>query len=136
MEDMAQKMKEVEMDGEQFETPCQAVEAVMMEKAIIAEKEKKPFITSYKQALEVVRNGGIPDWGKIIGIVVKADMFGIGYQPDQRSSRQNRGRRPSVTFVSAGMLDSDHTYTVGEEIDSDRELESWIKSCVPGDWKA
>ena len=107
-----------------------------MENAIGVGKEKKPSVSSYKQALEMLRNGGIPGWGKIIGIVVKADMFGIGYRPGQDSSEQNRGRRPSFTFVSAGMLDSDHAYTVGEEIDSDRELESWIKSCVPGSWKA
>ncbi|KAI5383113.1 hypothetical protein KIW84_070499 [Lathyrus oleraceus] len=121
MGDMTQKMKEVEMDGGKFETLRQAVEDVTVEKAIIAEKEKKPSISSYKQALEMLRNGGIPGWGKIIGIVVKADMFGIGYQPDQGSSRQNRGRRPSFTFVSAGMLDSDYAYTV-EEGEEDCDL--------------
>ena len=63
-------------------------------------------------------------------------MFGIGYLPDQESSRQNRGRHPPFTFLSVGMLDPGHACTVGEEIDSDRELEVWIKSCVPGNWKA
>ncbi|KAI5419511.1 hypothetical protein KIW84_043615 [Lathyrus oleraceus] len=122
MGDMTQKLKEVEMDCGKFETPCQAVEAVTVKKAIIAEKKKKkPSIFSYKQALEVVRNGGIPGWGKIIGIVVKADMFGIDYQPDQGSSRQYRERRPPFTFVSAGMFDSDYAYTVGEEIGSNQE---------------
>ncbi|KAI5400852.1 hypothetical protein KIW84_065633 [Lathyrus oleraceus] len=48
-------------------------------------------------------------------------MFGIGYHPGQDSSEQNRGRRPSFTFVSAGMLDSDHAYTV-EEGEEDCDL--------------
>ena len=136
MRETTQKMMGVEMDGEKFETPSQAVETVKVENAILAEKEKKLSISSYKQAMEVVKNGEALGWGKIIDIVVKADMFGVGYQPDQESSRQNRGRRQPFTFVSAGMLDPGHACTVGEEIDSDRELESWIKSCVPGNWKA
>ncbi|KAI5383260.1 hypothetical protein KIW84_070606 [Lathyrus oleraceus] len=136
MGETIQRMMEAEMDGEKFETPRQAVGTVKVEDAILAEKEKKLSISSYKQAMEVVKNGEALGWGKIINIVVKADMFGVGYQPDQESSRQNRGRCQPFTFVSAGMLDPGHACTVGEEIDSDRELESWIKSCVPGNWKA
>ena len=116
--------------------PSLAVETIKVKNAVGVEKEKKPSISSYKQAVEVVRNGGIPGWGQIIGIVVKADMFGIGYQPDQDSSEQNRGRRPLFTFISAGMLDSSHTGAVGKEIDSDCEIDQWIRSCVPGNWKA
>ncbi|KAI5393045.1 hypothetical protein KIW84_060264 [Lathyrus oleraceus] len=116
------------MDDVRCQALSLAAETVKVENAIGVEKEKKPSISSYKQALEVVRNGGIPGWGQIMGIVVKADMFGIGYRPGQDSSEQNRGRRPSFTFVSAGMLDSDHAYTVGEETDSDWEIDQWIKS--------
>jgi hypothetical protein len=136
MRDTIQRMVEVEMDGGNFETPSQAVETVQVENAFVAEKEKKLSISSYKQALEVVKNREAQGWGRIIDIVVKADMFGVGYQPDQESSRQNRGCRPPYTFVSAGMLDPGHACTIGEGIDCDRELESWIKSCVPGNWKA
>ena len=134
-ESVQRKMK-VEMDDVRCKAPSLAVETIKVKNAVGVEKEKKPSISSYKQAVEVVRNGGIPGWGQIIGIVVKADMFGIGYHPGQDSSEQNRGRRPSFTFVSAGMLDSDHAYTVGKETDSDWEIDQWIKSCVPGSWKA
>ena len=135
MKDTTQKMKEVEMDDVRCKAPSLAVETVQVEKALVAEKEKKLSISSYKQALEVVKNKEAQGWGRIIDIVVKADMFGIGY-PDQESSRPNRGRRPPYIFVSAGMLNSDHACSVSEEIDRDRELELWIKSCVPGNWKA
>ncbi|KAI5412589.1 hypothetical protein KIW84_057306 [Lathyrus oleraceus] len=135
MGDTTQKMKEVEMDIGKLEIPSQAIETVQVESALVVEKEKKLSISSYKQALEVVKNQEARGWGRIIDIVVKADMFGIGY-PDQESSRPNRGRRPPYIFVSAGMLDSDHACSVSEEIDRDRELELWIKSCVPGNWKA
>ncbi|XP_050910791.1 uncharacterized protein LOC127125973 [Lathyrus oleraceus] len=133
MRDTTQKM--VEMDSEKFETPGQAIETIKVENAVVIGKEKKLSISSYKQALEVVKNKEARGWGRIIDIVVKADMFGIGY-PDQESSRPNRGRRPPYIFVSAGMLNSDQACSVSGEIDRDRELELWIKSCVPGDWKA
>ncbi|XP_050903652.1 uncharacterized protein LOC127117621 [Lathyrus oleraceus] len=131
--DTTQRIKEEEIDKEKFETPSQAIETAKVENAV--EKEKKLSISSYKQALEVVKNKEARGWGRIIDIVVKADMFGIGY-PDQESSRPNRGRRPPYIFVSAGMLNSDQACSVSEEIDRDRELELWIKSCVPGNWKA
>ncbi|KAI5417544.1 hypothetical protein KIW84_042230 [Lathyrus oleraceus] len=136
MRETIQGIIEVEMDDVRCKAPRLAVETVQVENVIIAGKEKKPSISSYKQAVEVVRNGGIPGWGRIIGIVVKADMFWIGYQEGQDSSERNRGRRPPFAFISAGMLDSVHADAVSEEIDSDRKLKSWIKSCVPGSWKA
>jgi hypothetical protein len=136
MGDTTQKMKEVETDSEKVETPSQAIETVKVENALVVEKEKRLSISSYKQALEVVKSREAQGWGRIIDIVVKADMFGVGYQPDQESSRPNRGCRPPYTFVSAGMLDPDHARSVSEEIDHDRELEAWIKSCVPENWKA
>ncbi|KAI5443919.1 hypothetical protein KIW84_012519 [Lathyrus oleraceus] len=89
-------MTEVEMDDEKCETPSQAVETVKVEKAICAKKEKKLSISSYKQALEVVKNGEALGWGKIIDMVVKADMFGVGYQPDQDSEaivKEEKGQR-------------------------------------------
>ncbi|KAI5403379.1 hypothetical protein KIW84_050810 [Lathyrus oleraceus] len=130
-----QKMKKVEMDDVRCRAPSLAVETVQVENALVVEKEKKLSISSYKQALEVVKNKEAQGWGRIIDIVVKADMFGVGYQPDQESSRPNKGCRPPYPFVSAGMLDPDHACSVSEEIDRDRELELWIKSCVLGNWK-
>ncbi|KAI5444087.1 hypothetical protein KIW84_012631 [Lathyrus oleraceus] len=136
MREIIQRMMEVEMGDEICETPCQAVETVKVENAIVTEKEKKPSISSYKQAMEVVKNGEALGWGKIIDIVVKADMLEVGYHPDQDSSGQNKGRRQPFPFISVGMLNLGHACTVGEEIDGDCELDSWIKSCVPGNWKA
>jgi hypothetical protein len=136
MRETIQGMIEVGMDDVRCKAPSLAVETVKVENAILAEKEKKLSISSYKQALEVVKNREAQGWGKIIDIVVKADMFGVGYQPDQDLFGQNRGCRPPFTFVSAGMLDPGHACTVGGEIDSDCELDSWIKACVPGNWKA
>jgi hypothetical protein len=107
-----------------------------VENVRVTEKEKKLSISSYKQALEVVRNKEAQGWGRIIDIVAKADMFGVGYHPDLESSRPDRGCRPPYTFVSAGMLDPGHARSVAEDVDSDRELEAWIKSCVPSNWKA
>ncbi|KAI5410441.1 hypothetical protein KIW84_055810 [Lathyrus oleraceus] len=132
--------KYVEMDGEIWETPSQAFETVKVENALFAKEEEKPSISSYKQAAEVVKSGEAPGWGKMMDIAAKKDRFGVGYQPGRGSSGQGRGCRPSFTFTSAGMLDPDNICMVGEEVDSDCEIDQWIKSCVPGmevqNWKA
>ncbi|KAI5436503.1 hypothetical protein KIW84_022844 [Lathyrus oleraceus] len=136
MRETIQRMMDVEMDGVICETPGQVVEAVKVENTIVAEKETKMSISSYKQAMELVKSGEAQGWGRMVDIMVKADRFGVGYQEGQDSSEQNRGRRQPFTFASAGMLDPGHACAVGKEIDSDCELDSWIKSCVPGNWKA
>ncbi|KAI5425842.1 hypothetical protein KIW84_031605 [Lathyrus oleraceus] len=83
---------------------------VRVENAVFVKEEKKPSISSCKQAAEVVKSGEAP------------------------------GRRQPFTFTSAGMLDPYHICAVGEETDSDCELDGWIKPCVPGmeiqNWKA
>ncbi|XP_050908426.1 uncharacterized protein LOC127122062 [Lathyrus oleraceus] len=95
----------VEMDGEIFETPSQAFETVKVENVVFTEREKKPSIASYKQAVEVVKSGEAPGWGRVIDVAVKKDKFGIGYQSGQGLSGPNKGRRQPFTFTSAGMLD-------------------------------
>jgi hypothetical protein len=131
--------KYVEMDGEIWETPSQAFETVKVENALFAKEEEKPSISSYKQAAEVVKNGEAPGWGRMMDVSAKKDRFGVGYQPG-RGSGQGRGRRTSVTFTSAGMLDLDHICMMGEEDDSDCDIDRWIKPCAPGmgiqNWKA
>ncbi|KAI5388827.1 hypothetical protein KIW84_074476 [Lathyrus oleraceus] len=131
--------KYVEMDGEIWETPSQAFETVKVENALFAKEEEKPSIASYKQAAEVVKNGEAPGWGRMMDISAKKDRFGVGYQPG-RGSGQGRGRRTSVTFTSAGMLDPDHICMMSEEADSDCDIDRWIKPCAPGmgiqNWKA
>ena len=88
----------------------------------------------------MVKNGEAPGWGKMMDISAKKDRFGVGYQPGRGSSGQGRGCRTSFTFTSAGMLDPDYICMVGDEVDSDCEIDRWIKSCTPGmgvqNWKA
>jgi hypothetical protein len=127
--------KYVEMDGEIWETPSQAFETVKVENALFAKEEEKPSISSHKQAAEVVKNGETPGWGRMMDISAKKDRFGVGYQPG-RGSGQDRGRRTSVTFTSAGMLDPDHICMMSDDADSDCDMDRWIKPCAPGSWKA
>ncbi|KAI5382711.1 hypothetical protein KIW84_070219 [Lathyrus oleraceus] len=131
--------KYVEMDGEIWETPSQAFETVKVENALFAKEEEKPSIASYKQAAEVVKSGEAPGWGRMMDVPAKKDRFGVGYQPG-RGSGQGRGRRTSVTFTSAGMLDPDHICMMSDDADSDCDMDRWIKPCAPGmgiqNWKA
>ncbi|XP_050919820.1 uncharacterized protein LOC127137396 [Lathyrus oleraceus] len=119
--------KYVEMDGEIFETPSQAFETVKVENSVFAKREKKPSIASYKQVVKVVKSGEAPGWGRVLDVAVNEDKFGIGYQLGRGSSGQDKGRRQPFTFTSAGMLDPGRICAVGEETDSDCELDSWIK---------
>ncbi|KAI5382177.1 hypothetical protein KIW84_UN0102 [Lathyrus oleraceus] len=132
--------KYVEMDGEIWETPSQAFETVKVENALFAKEEEKPSISSYRQATEVVKSGEAPGWSRMMDVPAKKDRFGVGYQPGRGSSGQGRGRRTSVTFTSAGMLDPDHICMMSEEADSDCDMDRWIKPCAPGmeiqNWKA
>ena len=88
----------------------------------------------------MVKNGEAPGWGRMMDISAKKDRFGVGYQPNRGSSGQGRGRRTSVTFTSAGMLDPDHICMMSDEADSDCDIDQWIKPCAPGmglhNWKA
>jgi hypothetical protein len=132
--------KYVEMDGEIWETPSQAFETVKVENALFAkQEEEKPSIASYKQAAEVVKSGEAPGWGRIMEVPEKKDRFGVGYKPS-RGSGPSRGGRASVTFTSAGMLDPDHICMMGEDTDSDCDMDRWITPCEPGmeihNWKA
>jgi hypothetical protein len=132
--------KYVEMDGEIWETPSQSFETVKVENALFAkQEEEKPSIASYKQAAEVVKSGEAPGWGRIMEVPEKKDRFGVGYQPGRGLGR-GRGGRTSVTFTSAGMLDPDHICMMGEDTDSDCDMDRWITPCEPGmeihNWKA
>ncbi|XP_050915893.1 uncharacterized protein LOC127130986 [Lathyrus oleraceus] len=110
--------KYVEMDGEIFETRSHAFETVKVENAVFAERERNSSIASYKQAVEVVKNGEAPGWGRVIDVAVKEDKFGIGYQSGQGSSGQNKGRCQPFIFTHAGMLDPGRICVVGEETDT------------------
>jgi hypothetical protein len=63
------------------------------------------------------------------------DSKAINFAP---SPNVNTNPMPAHGQVMVGVIaeNSDRVCAVGEETDSDCELESWIKACVPGNWKA
>ncbi|XP_050910855.1 uncharacterized protein LOC127126039 [Lathyrus oleraceus] len=123
--------KYVEVDGEIHETLCQAFETVAIEKVAYAE-QKKPgaSITSYKQAKEVVDSGKAEGWGKMVDLPVKEDKFGIGYEP----LRAEQGAAGPSTFTSAGLMNHGDVFaTEGEDVDSDCDLDCWVRPSAPGE---
>ncbi|XP_058776858.1 uncharacterized protein LOC131651207 [Vicia villosa] len=86
------------------------------------------------EAKAVVESGRPEGWGRILDLPIKQDKCGIGYQLGQSSS--NGAPKKPVTFVpikfsSAGIV-KDHICAADDNMDSDYDIEEWIKPCVPG----
>ncbi|KAI5425648.1 hypothetical protein KIW84_031459 [Lathyrus oleraceus] len=119
--------KYVEMDGEMHEMLCQGFEAINInevapEVVFSPESEKVgTSISSYKQAIEVVKAGNAQGWGKFVEPVIKEDKFGLGYA---LGSQKNE----TGTLSSRGLV-SPHIVNVADEdkADSDCDLDSWIR---------
>ena len=99
-----------------------------MPKVVFSPKSEEAgtSISSYKQAVEVVKAGNAQGWGKLVEPVIKEDKFGLGYTP---GSQKNE-----VGTFSSGDLVSPHVVNAADEdkADSDCDLDSWIRPCVPG----
>ncbi|KAI5402474.1 hypothetical protein KIW84_050191 [Lathyrus oleraceus] len=125
--------KYVEMDGEMHQMLCQGFETtnineVAPEAVFSPEFEKVgTSISSYKQAVEVVKAGNAQGWGKFVEPVIKEDKFGLGYAPGSQKNETGT--------LSSGGLVSPHIVNAADEDkdDSDCDLDSWIHPCVPGE---
>ena len=121
------------MDGEMHEMLCQGFETtnineVAPEAVFSPEFEKVgTSISSYKQAVEVVKAGNAQGWGKFVEPVIKEDKFGLGYAPGSQKNETGT--------LSSGGLVSPHIVNAADEnkADSDCDLDSWIRPCVPGE---
>ncbi|KAI5437865.1 hypothetical protein KIW84_023833 [Lathyrus oleraceus] len=84
-------------------------------------------ISSYKQAVEVVKAGNAQGWGKFVEPVIKEDKFGLGYAPGSQKNETGT--------LSSGGLVSPHVVNAADEdkADSGCDLDSWIRPCVPGE---
>ncbi|XP_058746121.1 uncharacterized protein LOC131618991 [Vicia villosa] len=127
--------KYIDMEGEVHETPCQAFEAVQTIKIPYVEKKKlEAPMSSLKEAKAVVESGHPEGWGRVLDLPIKQDKCGIGYQLGQSSSDgsfKKPGTFVPIKFSSAGIV-KDHICAADDDMDSDYDIEEWIKPCVPG----
>ncbi|XP_058726079.1 uncharacterized protein LOC131597396 [Vicia villosa] len=125
----------IDVEGEVHETPCQAFEAVQTIKIPYVENKKlEAPMSSLKEAKVVVESGHPEGWGRILDLPIKQDKCGIGYQLGQSSSNgapKKPGTFVPIKFSSAGIV-KDHICAANDDMDSDYDIEEWIKSCVPG----
>ncbi|XP_058741904.1 uncharacterized protein LOC131614320 [Vicia villosa] len=125
----------IDVEGEVHETPCQAFEAVQTIKIPYVENKKlEAPMSSLKEAKVVVESGHPEGWGRVLDLSVKQDKCGIGYQLGQSSSNE-ASKKPGtfvpIKFSSAGIV-KDHICAADDDMDSDYDIEEWIKPCVPG----
>ncbi|XP_058732626.1 uncharacterized protein LOC131604182 [Vicia villosa] len=125
----------IDVEGEVHETPCQAFEAVQTIKIPYVENKKlEAPVSSLKEAKAVVESGHPEGWGRVLDLPVKQDKCGIGYQLGQSSSNE-ASKKPGtfvpIKFSSAGIV-KDHICAADDDMDSDYDIEEWIKPCVPG----
>ncbi|XP_058756794.1 uncharacterized protein LOC131630013 [Vicia villosa] len=127
--------KYIDVEGEVHETPCQAFEAVQTIKIPYIEKKKlEAPMSSLKEAKAVVESGHPEGWGRVLDLPIKQDKCGIGYQVGQSSSDgsfKKPGTFVPIKFSSAGIV-KDHICATDDDMDSDYDIEEWIKPCVPG----
>ncbi|XP_058726057.1 uncharacterized protein LOC131597370 [Vicia villosa] len=125
----------IEVEGEVHETPCQAFEAVQTIKIPYVENNKlEAPMSSLKEARAVVESGHPEGWGRVLDLPIKQDKCGIGYQVGQSSSNEapkKPGTFIPIKFSSAGIV-KDHICAADDDMDSDYDIEGWIKPCVPG----
>ncbi|KAI5430267.1 hypothetical protein KIW84_034737 [Lathyrus oleraceus] len=97
--------------------------------AVFSPKSEKvgTSISSYKQAVEVVKVGNAQGWGKFVEPVIKEDKFGLGFTLESQKNEVG-------TFSSGGLV-SPHIVNAADEDKADRDcdLDSWIRPCVPGE---
>ncbi|XP_058741044.1 uncharacterized protein LOC131613387 [Vicia villosa] len=125
----------IDVEGEVHETPCQAFEAVQTIKIPYVENKKlEAPMSSLKEAKAVVESGHPEGWGRVLDLPIKQDKCGIGYQLGQSSSNEvpkKPGTFVLIKFSSAGIV-KDHVCAADDDMDSDYDIEEWIKPCVPG----
>ena len=67
----------------------------------------------------------------MVDLPIKEDKFGIGYQPLQEEHGEQKG--PS-TFTSIGLMNHGDVFaTEGEDVDSDCDLDCWVRPSAPGE---
>ncbi|XP_058783918.1 uncharacterized protein LOC131658667 [Vicia villosa] len=127
--------RHIEVEGEVHETPCQAFEAVQTIKIPYVENKKlEAPMSSLKEAKAVVEFGHPEGWGRVLDLPIKQDKCGIGYQVGQSSSNEapkKPGTFVPIKFSSAG-IGKDHICAADDDMDSDYDIEGWIKPCAPG----
>ncbi|XP_058766815.1 uncharacterized protein LOC131640439 [Vicia villosa] len=125
----------IEVEGEVHETPCQAFEAVQTIKIPYVENKKlEAPMSPLKEAKAVVESGHPEGWGRVLDLPIKQDKCGIGYQLGQSSSNgapKKPGTFVPIKFSSADIV-KDHICVADDDMDSDYDIEEWIKPCVPG----
>ncbi|XP_058766556.1 uncharacterized protein LOC131640166 [Vicia villosa] len=108
----------IELEGEVHETTCQAFEAVQTIKIPYVENKKlEAPMSSLKEAKAVVESGHPEGWGR----------FG---QSSSNGASEKPGTFVPNKFSSAGIV-KDHICVADDDMDSDYDIEEWIKPCVP-----
>jgi hypothetical protein len=122
----------VEVEGEIHETPCQAFEAVSVDKIPLRKGEVS--MASYKQAQAIVKSGHPEGWGRVLELPTQTDKRGLGFAPGMKvpvSTPMSKGVSPPVKFVKGGIQIED-VDAIDGEADGDYDVDKWIYPTVPG----
>ncbi|XP_058782859.1 uncharacterized protein LOC131657480 [Vicia villosa] len=123
--------------GRPWSHAAEAVTSTLHQKLKFATQGKIVTICGEEEhvkAKAVVESGHPEGWGRVLDLPIKQDKCGIGYQLVQSSSNgapKKPGTFVPIKFSSAGIV-KDHICAADEDMDSDYDIEEWIKPCVPG----
>ena len=120
--------RNMEMDGEFIETPCQNFEEVPQTLALTEVVVDKPpmKMASLKDARAVVEKGGCANWGQLPDFAHKTDKFGLGFTTEaQRAVRRAQIGRPHLRISNPGV-------NAIEDDEEESEFDSWIYPTTEG----
>src|ERR1051325_1112796 len=113
------------MEGEFFETPCQAFEAVPrvmpVDSPVTPEVTNvPPRMASLKDAQVAVEEGGRTIWGQLPDLSFKSDKTGLGFTT--KGQKMIRRERPGKLPFR---ISKDRVHAI-EDNDSDFDISDWI----------
>lgn len=98
----------------------------------LEEKKLAVPMSSLKDARAVVQVGHPDGWGHVLDLPSKFDKFGLGFSPaGQGSSPRAPNASTPVKFSSVGFVKDGQANVVGDDVDSDYDIDNWIHRSVP-----
>ncbi|KAI5418907.1 hypothetical protein KIW84_043217 [Lathyrus oleraceus] len=124
--------------GEVHGIPFQEFEVVQMIKTPRSEDKKSVVsLSSLKDARAVVENGHPEGWGRVLDLPPTFDKLDLSFSHSKQGLSHEPPQVPNiltpVKFASTGFINIGQANVVGDDVDSDYDIDNWIRPSVPGE---
>ncbi|XP_050875925.1 uncharacterized protein LOC127079584 [Lathyrus oleraceus] len=113
---------------------CGEEEYMMIKTPRFEDKRHVVSISSLKDARAVVESGHPEGWGRVLDLPLKSDKLGPRFSISQQGIAPQAPKiLTSMRFTSVGFINNDQANVVGDDDDSDYDIDNWIRPSVPGE---